>query len=269
MIEEFKSSEFVKLTNFSGGWIWVPHINEKIEKLIPILETISREKLKEVWNFIRAIEKPWKPYTDTEFCVLIKPLPNFGFLLIFSRGDEEFPSELITYYEKVTLEVPTEDVYVFSESYLELILNIAKARNILIIDTLDLITLGDLAEKHPDLDREKARHDIIGQRFEPVKVIDRKAAQTIASKLGAKFLEEWEFDDEEWALEFKLFEDLSIYYVLFKKDNELDMKIYYNVSVLKLDSHLILAFSWLFLNAIIREARKILGDKMPKISKYL
>ncbi|MHA1379588.1 MAG: DUF3786 domain-containing protein [Candidatus Helarchaeota archaeon] len=269
MNDRFDFSNFIKLTNFSGGWVWVSHINQKIRMLLPYLEKISKEKLHEIWELIRAEEKPWKPYPDIEFCVLIKPISNFGFLLIFRRGDEEFPSELITYYEKTSLEVPTEDAYVFSEVYLELIIQIAKAQNILIIDTPDLITLRDLADKHPDLEKEKVYHDIIGQRFEPLKVIDQKTAEKIASKLNINYISEWGIDKAIWVLEFNILEDLSIYYVLCYKDSGLDMKIYYNASVLKYEPFIITNFSWLFLNAIIREGRKILGDKMPKISEYL
>ena len=270
MTDKFESSNFIKLNNFSGGWIWLSQVDERIKKLIPYLETISKEKLYEIWSMIGAEEKPWKPYAETEFCVLIKPLINFGILLIFMKGDEEFPSELFVFYEKKSLDVPTEDAYVFTEIYLEFIRDMAKAKNILIIDTIDLISLGDYAEKHPDLEREKARHDIIGQRFEPLKFINRTTAKQIADKLEVKFISEWTFENAVWVIKFKLFEDLSITFVLYKDESsKLDMKIYYNASVLKYDAHIVVHFSWLFLNAIIREGRKILGDKMPKISEYL
>lgn len=269
MTEKFDFSKFIKLTNFSGGWIWVSHVDEKIKNLLPCLETISKEKLQEIWNIIGAIEKPWKPYTDTEFCVLINPIPDFKFLLIFNRGDEEFPSELKTFYEKSSLAVPTEDAYVFSETYLELITQIAEAENIIIIETPDLISLGDLADKYPDLDREIIIHDIIGQRFEPLKYIDKLTAEKIAPSLKVNVVHEWEYDNSEWTIEFKLFQDLSIFYVKYWENSKLNLKIYYHISVLKYDLQIITNFSWLFLNAIIREGRKLLGDKMPRISEYL
>ncbi len=190
-------------------------------------------------------------------------------MLIFDQGDEEFPSELTTYYEKTSLEVPTEDAYVFTESYLELMIQIARSQNILIIDTNDLISLGDLADKHPDLERNKVRDDIIVQRFEPIKYINRETAMKVASNLKVNFMSEWEFEKADWVLGFKLFEDLSIFYVKYWDNSKPEMEIYYHVSVLKYDLHLIMNFSWLFLNTVIREGRKILGDEMPRISKFL
>jgi len=269
MKEKFDALKFIKLTNFSGGWIWVSHIEEQINKLLPYLETISKEKLNEIWNIICAIEKPWKPYSDTEFCIFINPLPNFVILLIFNKGDEEFPSELKIFYQKSSLVVPTEDAYVFTEIYLEIIRQIAKAENILIIETPDLISLEDFAEKHPDLDRENISHNIIGQRFKPIIYIDKITAKSIASNLKINYIAEWEHDKAEWAVEFRLFEDLSIFYVKCWEGSKINLKIYYQISVLKYDFEIIANFSWLFLNAIIREARKIMGDRLPKISEFL
>ncbi|MFX1451432.1 MAG: DUF3786 domain-containing protein [Promethearchaeota archaeon] len=269
MADSFDHSKFIKLTNFSGGWIWVSHVNEHINKLLPLLDAISKEKLKEIWLIIGAEEKPWKPYEDTVFCVIISPLPDFIILLVFNKGDEEFPSELKVFYDKKSLSVPTEDAYVFTEIYLELIRQIAKSENILIIETQDIISLGDLAEKHPNLEREKILHDIIGQRFEPITYIDQKTAKAIADSLEIDFLPDWKHEKSEWALEFKLFQDLSIFYIKYSQKASSNLKIYYHVSVLKYNLEIIMNFSWLFLNAIIREGRKILGDKMPKISEFL
>ncbi|MFX0135723.1 MAG: DUF3786 domain-containing protein [Candidatus Hodarchaeota archaeon] len=269
MADKFDSSRFIKLANFSGGWIWVSHVNEHIKKLLPYLENISKEKLKEIWAIIGAEEKTWTPYEDTKFCVTINPLPDFMLLLIFNEGDEEFPSELKVFYEKKSLSVPTEDAYVFTEIYLEMIRQIAKSENILIIETFDIISLGDLADKHPDLEREKILQDIIGQRFKPIKYIDLKTAKSIADNLKIEFITDWKHEKTEWALEFKLFQDLSIYYVKYWENSSSNLKIYYHVSVLKYNLEIIINFSWLFLNAIIREGRKLLGDKMPKISKFL
>ncbi len=269
MTDSFDSSRFIKLTNFSGGWIWVSHVDEHINKLLPYLEKISKEKLKEIWTIIGAEEKSWKPYEDTEFCVIINPLPDFVLLLVYNEGDEEFPSELKYFYEKKSLSVPTEDAYVFTEIYLEMIRQIAKSENILIIETPDIISLGDLADKHPDLEREKILHDIIGQRFEPIKYIDRKTANTIAKNLKIEIIPNWEHEKSEWALEFELFQDLSIFYIKYLEDSSPNLKIYFHVSILKYNLEIIINFSWLFLNAIIREGRKILGNKMPKISEFL
>ncbi|MHC1591957.1 MAG: DUF3786 domain-containing protein [Candidatus Helarchaeales archaeon] len=273
MEDEFKSENYIRLEDFQGGRIWTASVESYKKRLIETIKEyeVSQEYLNEIFQLILAEVKEWKPYEDTAWVISIKPFPYFEILMIYNEEDEEegFPAEIRIYYSKSSLRVPTEDTYVITELYLEFIEIFCKT-NLVIIETDNLISLERFAEAHEDLEPEKVLWDVIGQRFAPVEVIDRDTARKVAPNINSEFIEEWKIEsDVEWVIKKPLFLDLNIYYVKFIEDQKRKLRIYYNMSVIRYDARLISFFSWIFLNAIIREARLILGDKMPRISKYL
>ncbi|MHA1313200.1 MAG: DUF3786 domain-containing protein [Candidatus Helarchaeota archaeon] len=272
-MDSFNPANFIRLEDFQGGRIWTANIERFKSKLLAVIKEndVSMEMLDDIFDVILADKKPWKPYEDTEWVISIKPFPYFEIIMIYNEEDEEegFPAELRIFYSKSSLKVPTEDTYVLTQLYLEF-MEIFCRTGIVIIDTEDLISLEKYAEAHEDLEPEKVLWDIIGQRFQPIEVIGGKTAALIAPKIGSEFLTKWEREPNvEWVLRKKVFLDLDIYYVKYVEGNKRKLRMYYSISVIRYDARLMTFFGWIFLNGIIREARKILGDKMPKISKYL
>lgn len=68
-------------------------------------------------------------------------------------------------------------------------------------------------------------------------------------------------------LKFDLLKTVSIYAIQLLDGTKIEA--YYTKNVLNFQTRRILFFTWLYLNAIIREARAILDDVLPKLSEYL
>lgn len=270
-MQSFTAENYIRLEDFEGGRIWVANVERSKRQLLKNLRDISEEKLKEIFKIILAEERNWKIYEDTAWVISIKPLPYFEILIVFNEEDEEegFPAELRIFYSKTSLAVPTEDAYVFTHIYLDFMSSFCKG-NIIIMETPDLMSLEKFAEAHDDLDPEKVSWDVIGQRFAPIEVIDQETIKSISRTIDGEYMGRWDRESNvDWVIKIKIFIDLDIYYVKFVENEKKKLRIYYTMSVIHYEARPITYFGWLFLNTIIREARKILGDKLPRLSKYL
>ena len=267
---EFKSANYITLRQFQGGWIWLKNINEISARIIPSLQSLSTEKLHDIANLMRGELLPWQIFDDTQWVLRFTPLPEFIILIVFNH-DDEFGSALKIFYHKSSLKIPTEDAYVFTEIFLEILGQFAKhgvAQAALNQFYDELISFPALLEIIDPTNKEKMWNDIIGQREAPLLKIDRNTAKKISISLEAEFLSgKWYSNELEWGLKFNILNNLDLY-TLLPLDRQ-NFQIYYTKNVLNFESRRILFFIWLYCNAIIREARNILGEVLPKLSDYL
>ena len=268
--KEFNSSNYITLKQFQGGWIWIKNINEVTNRILPHLEKLTTDQVQEIAEILKGESLPWQIFDDTSWVLRIIPLPEFIILYVFNY-DEEFGSALKLFFHKSSLKVPTEDAYVWAEYYLEFLGIFAKYgidKALSNQDQRELISLSDLLEQVDPVNKGKIWNDIIGQREIPLLKIDQKTAEKISDQLEVPFfIDQWQGLEIQWGLKFELFKNFSIYTVL-----SFDGKIfetYYTKNVQNFATRRILFFTWLYCNAIIREARTILGDALPKLSKYL
>ena len=269
MAEEIQLKDLIKLNNFKGGRIWERNIEDAKKRVIPILEEVAEEKLDEIFSLILAEKVIISTFQDSEWTILLNPLPDFKFFITFMLKDEEFPSDIKIFYTKSSLSVPTEDAYVITETYLDLIENLAKSQALFEIESDQLFSLDTFCKNSIVLDFKKVYHDIITQREVPLKEIKSEVIKKIVYKLGMEYVEEFDEENLEWALKKKLFKDLDVYYIKINENHKIKFNIYMSIGVLHYDPNLILYLLWIPLNAIIREARKIMGDSLTKISEYL
>ena len=267
---EFDSTNYITLKQFQGGWIWIKNITETSTRILPPLTTLSLEQMQDIADLLNGELLPWKIFNDTQWVLRLMPLPDF-IILIVLNSDEEFGSELKIFYHKSSLIVPTEDVYVFTEIFLDLLglfakSGIEKATSIQFQN--EVISLADHFALVDPANKEKLWNDIIGQREAPLLKIDKKTAEQISKKLNSEFFSgEWQQLHLEWGLKFDILKNLSIFTLLpLSKQN---FQVFYTKNVLNYESRRVGFFTWLYCNAIIREARTILGDKLPKLSEYL
>lgn len=267
---EFNSANYITLKQFDGGWIWLKNINEASIRILPYLSKLTLVEMRKVADLLNGDILEWKLFNDTQWILRLMPLHDFIILYVLNV-DEEFGSDLKIFYHKSSIKVPTEDAYVFTEYYMELIGVLAKQGVEKAASTQfqnELISFQELLDKIDPANTEKMWHDIIGQREAPLIKIDKITSEQISQLLKIqRFTGEWQGITMEWCLKFDLLKHLSIYIGLSAAPSE--MKVYYTKNVLNFESRRILFFTWLFCNAIIREARKILGDALPKLSKYL
>ncbi|MHA1131440.1 MAG: DUF3786 domain-containing protein [Candidatus Helarchaeota archaeon] len=267
---QFNSANYITLRQFQGGWIWLKNINNTSSRIIPILQQLSSTQVEQIAELLKGESLPWQIFDDTQWVIRLIPLPDFIILIVFN-SDEEFGSALKIFYHRSSLAIPTEDTYVFTEIFLEFLAKLAKDR-LLKGDTHEsgeeLISLPDLLERIDPSTKQKMWNDFVGQRERPLLLIDKETAEQISKSLEiAFFAGDWRDDQVLWGLKFEILDNLHLFISLPKDKKKI--QIYYSRNVLNFDSRRILFFVYLYCNAIIREARKILGDALPKLSEYL
>ncbi|HUY00099.1 MAG TPA: hypothetical protein VMV49_11130 [Candidatus Deferrimicrobium sp.] len=269
-INDFSATNYITLRQFPGGWIWLKNIDEISARIIPDLQKLSVQEAAKIAVILNGIILPWHIFDDTQWVLRLIPLPNFIILIIFNH-DEEFGSALKIFYHKTSLIVPTEDAYVFTEIYLELFGQLAKYGVEKASSTKfqeDLIALPDLLDIIDPSNKTKLWNDIIGQRQAPLLKINLSTAENISSKLSLPcFTKSWKKLEIDWAIPFTPLKNMYIIPLLFTDPTKFE--VYYTKNVLNFESRRILFFTWLYCNAIIRKARTILGNDLPKLSEYL
>jgi hypothetical protein len=258
------------MKQFEGGWIWMKNIKEFSQNAISILEKNEGQfDLDKITQKIKGeLITDWKIYADTEWIIKFQPFMNDYLLFIYNKN-EEFGSEIKIFFNKQFLrDVPTEDAYCFVELYLKQLIRYIDTpihETLISGDNLTIDELLDIVDKE---NKEKLKHEILEIRAQIINKIpkDPELLNDIAKKLdGNFFLDRWDNNKIDWCLSFFPLKNVEIFNVL--KDGK--YHVFYSTQVLNLEPRDILFFTWLFCNAIIREARKKLGDKLPKLSKYL
>ncbi|NVM28971.1 MAG: DUF3786 domain-containing protein [Candidatus Helarchaeota archaeon] len=267
---EFISSNYITLKQFQGGWIWIKNIDITTNQILPHLEKLTADQVQEIAEILNGESLPWQIFDDTSWVLRIIPLLGFIILYVYNY-DEEFGSALKLFFHKSSLKVPTEDAYVWAEYYLEFLGIFAKYgidKALSSQSQSGIISLTDLLDKKDPKNKFKVRNDIIGQRELPLLKIDQKTAEQISGQFKIPFLKgKWQEIDIQWGMKFDLLKTVSIYAIQSLDGTKIEA--YYTKNVLNFQTRRILFFTWLYFNAIIREARAILGDALPKLSEYL
>jgi hypothetical protein len=268
--DDFNSANYITLKQFEGGWIWLKNISEASSRILPYLAKLTINEMRKMADLLNGEVLQWKLFNDTQWILRLIPLPDFIILYVLNV-DEEFGSDLKIFYHKSSIKVPTEDAYVFTEYFLELLGILAKHGMEKAASAQfqnELISFQDLVDKIDPANKNKIWNDIIGQREEPLLKIDRRTAEQISQLLKVQlFVGKWQKSEMEWCLKFDLLKSLSIYIGFSAMETKI--KVYYTKNVINFETRRIGFFTVLYCNAIIREARKILGDALPKLSNYL
>jgi len=263
------TNELITIKQFEGGWIWVKNIEEFSSKFIDIYEkNMKKIDIEIVSNLLNCkIEYNWKLYDDTEWILIYEAFPEMYLIFVYNKNDE-FGSELKIFFNKLFLkEIPTEDAYCFVELLLKSLTRIYETPEALKMKISgDIITIEELLDLTDPKNKEKLREEIIEIRSNILKQISKDIVKDISRKIKGEFISGKILNfDIDWGIKFNPFKEIEFIISLIKDKVE----IFYSMSSVKFPARDVLFFTWLYCNAIIRESRKILGNKLPKLSKYL
>ena len=235
-----KSGEYVTLTEFGSGCGWHPKLLGVAKNQMEILEKITSKDAKKIATKLGASFEDFKLY-DTEWTISFQPLPELKILFLLV-SDEEFGSEFYVYYNRNAVKFPVEDVLVFSLAYITLFPHEAEFL---------------WTNKHRRLGTQIIEKRDINQHLAILKNITPDVAKMVAKKLGGEFKEVG-----GWSITFTPITTLPITYEVGNKT-----RILYDVDEVRWIPEVVYAFKWLYLNAVIREARIISGDStLPETS---
>jgi hypothetical protein len=237
------SGEYISLKEFDGGVAWAAHVHADGLRFLKIFERISSGKIGEVAQSMGGQVLNRKFYDSVAWTVEVRPLPYLEVLMVLTL-DPEFGNDFLTYYSKSALgQVPTEDIIAYSWVYTAL-----------------LAWHGNkvLGGQEPKLAKEEMAQALLDERLKVFKYIDPETASRVAVKIGGR---KSEVGGATWAVEKEPVPGFKITYALRGEKGE----ILYDEQVLEKFGYFH-DFLWLYCNAIIRESRKILGEKLPKLS---
>jgi hypothetical protein len=237
------TGEFVSLKEFDGGTGWDARVHSDGLRFIKVFEQLSGEKLKEVVRAVGGEIVDRKLYESVAWSVKVRPLPYLEVLMVLSL-DPEFGNDFFTYYSRSALgKVPTEDIIVYSWVFAALLAKEGKR------------VLNEQEFSSEKLEMAEAP---IEERLRVLKYIDPATAKTVADAIGGKSKT---FEGSSWAIEKEPVPGFKITYLLRGQNGE----VIFDKGMLQKFIHFE-NFLWLYCNAIIRESRKILGDKIPRLS---
>jgi hypothetical protein len=237
------SEEYISLKEFDGGQGWAAHVHADGLRFLKIFERLSSDKITEVAKSMGGQVSNKKFYESVAWAIQVRPLPYLEVLMVLTL-DPEFGNDFLTYYSKSALgKVPTEDIIAYSWVY-----------------TAFLAREGNkaLGGQEPKYEKEEMAQALLEERLKVFKYIDAQTANKVAETIGGR---KSEIGGALWAVEKEPVPGFKITYVLRGEKGE----ILYDSEALRRFGYFH-DFLWLYCNAVIRESRKILGDKLPKLS---
>jgi len=236
--------DYVSLKEFDGGSSgWYARVHNDGLKYMKIFEKLSGDKLKEVARALGGEIVDKKFYENVAWMIRVRPLPQLQILMVLAL-DPEFGNDFFTYYSRSALgESPTEDIIVYSWIYISLLAREANKA---------------LYSEELKFEKQEMAQAWLDERLRAFKHIDSSTAREVAGKIGGRSVE---MNGVIWAIEKEPVPKFRIIYLVRGDKGEI---VYSREMVEKF--HFFHDFLWLYCNAIIRESRKILGDKIPKLS---
>ncbi|MFQ6050156.1 MAG: hypothetical protein ACE5K4_00505 [Candidatus Hydrothermarchaeota archaeon] len=255
-----KPSDLVTLKKFEAGFGWYNKIRGDIKgKYFRDIVDLDRETAVELSNYINGKFHDFKPYPTVEWIISTSPLKDLEIFFMFDNNPE-FGKDLFVFFDKRGVDkIPSEDVYVFTQSYLSLISRYRKDLCKRLECSSKMLTMEEVEREK----KENFSEYTMGKREDLLKKIKYETAKEISPRIKAKFIES---EQEIWGFRFSPLYDLDITY---KLDSDNNLKILYNeIGVKKYILGILIAFTWLYANEIIREAQKI-DNSIPRISRYI
>lgn len=238
-------SEYIDLgaKEFGAGSGWQARVVSYAKKRMHIFRKIKADEVEILAAKLGGISENFRPYESVKWTVSFEPLPNLQILCLFVE-DEEFGTDFFVYFNRRSAEIyPAEEIIVLSTVFICLLAQEAE-----FLWTKKQKRLGSkILDKQP-LDQKKIN---VVQHIKP------DVAEKVASNLGGEFIEIF----EGWSITFKPISEFPVTYTVTSKDVQImipHQKAQWMPGV-------VYAFKWLYLNAIIREARKFCDD-LPQIS---
>ena len=236
-------SEYITLKEFGAGSGWHARVLSYAKKRMHIFKRIKADEAKILAAKLGGTFENFRPYESVKWTVSFEPLPNLKILCLLV-ADEEFGADFFVYYNRRSADLyPAEDVIIFSTVFICLLAQEAE-----ILWTKKQKRLGSkILERHP-IDQKK---------INVVQQIPHDVAKRVTSNLDGEFYKK----SEGWSITFKPIPEFPVTYNVTSKE----VQMRFNEEKAQWMPGVVYAFKWLYLNAIIREARKFCDD-LPQIS---
>lgn len=206
---------------------------------------------------LRGEVLPGRPYASVRWVLRLKPFRPLELYLLFDL-DPEFGSDLRVFYARKSLALPTEDAYVFAWDFIALLARYGGGR-------LSLQETGPGPDWLPFEDFAAAAGPMkevsLGAREELLPLLTPEVVEVALRRLDCG---DFAGLKDGWQVVWPILGDLSFRFRMAGGASEMAFD---SVGARKYGPEFLTSFSWLYLNALLRECRQV-DPSLPQLSRY-
>mgnify|MGYP005841325449 CR=1 FL=1 len=251
--------DLVTLGSFPSGFGWEgqlrSYIRKKYRQDLAGLADLAPDRLAAC---LGADLIPERPYDTIRWGLRLRPFRPLE-LFFFYNIDPEFGTDLRVFYTRQSLALPTEDAYVFAWDYVALLARYGRGALPLRrqIPGVDWLTLADIEAGHGT---GLQRFTLQG-RQEVLLLIRPEVAQAAVWRLAAGSCQT---SSQGWSILWSILPDLILRASLDQAEFDL---AYEANGAAKYGPEFLISFAWLYLNALLRQARQV-DPGLPQLSSF-
>lgn len=251
--------DLVTLGHFENGWGWEGQLRSYIRKKYRAdLDRLAGLDPVALATCLGAELIPERPYDTIRWGLHLKPFRPLE-LFFFYNVDPEFGNDQRVFYARKSLVVPTEDAYVFAWDYIALLARYGKGAYPLTVSPPGH-TWMSLAELDASLGGAMQRFTLQGRK-EVITLISPEVAATAILRLDRGTCDT---TADGWTITWQVLPDLLLRAVC--QPNTFEVA-YEADGIAKYAPDFLISFAWLYLNALLREARQV-DPTLPQLSSY-
>jgi hypothetical protein len=253
--------DLITLGQFESGWGWEGQLRSYIRKKYRAdLGGLSELEPAALAACLGAELVPERPYETIRWGLVLKPFRPLE-LFFFYNLDPEFGSDLRVFYARKSLAVPTEDAYVFAWDFVALFARYGRG-------ALPLATLPassrrrwvTLAELDASSGSAMQRFTLQGRQD----VLTRISPEVAATAILRLDQGRCDASPAGWRVFWQVLPDLE----LRVECRPPQVEIAFDADgAAKYGSDFLISFAWLYLNALLRQARQV-NSALPQLSTY-
>ncbi|MBW1952353.1 MAG: hypothetical protein JRI66_04605 [Deltaproteobacteria bacterium] len=251
--------DLVTLRDFDTGWGWDAQLRGLIRKKYrQDLEGLSHLNPSSLAQSLRAEVLPEQPYASVQWVIRICPFRPLELYFLYDH-DPEFGTDLRVFYARKSLAVPTEDAYVFAWDFLGLLARYG--RGTYVPDSADPGSSWVPFEAVEARVGASLKDFALGPRLEVVPLISTAVAAVAMLRLDSGTCVEM---PRGWVATWPVLQDLSLRLRVELPDIQVAFD---DRGAIKYPPEFLLSFAWLYINALIRQARQV-EPSLPRLSRY-
>lgn len=248
------------LQSFEAGWGWDAQLRQYIRKKYKQdLAGLIHLDPQALARLMGGEILQGRPYATIRWVMRLAPFRPLEIYWLFDY-EEEFGHDLHVLYAPKSVAVPTEDAYVFAWDYLALLARYGRGGFPLTEagPGPDWLLFTDFAPQAADPIRDKA----LGARDELLRLITADLVEVAVRRLDCGVSRTY---GQGWEVVWPILGDLAMRWRYDARGLEIAFD---SRGARKYGHDFLLSFTWLYLNALLRECRQV-EPSLPRLSQYL
>lgn len=251
--------DLVGLQDFEAGWGWDGQLRGLIRKKYRHdLEGLTGLEADSLARRLGAELVPQHPYATIQWVMCLRPFRPLEIFFLYNL-DPEFGCDLRCYYARKSLVVPTEDAYVFTWDFLGILARYGRRDY-----SLDAASPGSHWVSFAEIEARAGgslKDFTLGLREEFLQHLPGEIASTAVLRMDSGI---YAGREDHWAITWLVLPDLLLRLTVENSEVQVGFD---DRGAAKYSPEFLLSFTWLYLNALIREARQV-EPKLTRLSRY-